>query len=121
MKQAALRYILCFRSSWKIRAVGVSNFEKEDIENIISSCTVTPMVNQILSHISNTPGELIDYCQRRDILVEAYSPVAHGELMKNDVVVSMAERYGVSVPQLGIRSCLDLGLLPLPRHQILTT
>ena len=102
-------------TSGKLRAIGVSNFEKEDLENIASSCTVAPMVNQILAHISNTPEELIAYCKEKNILVEAYSPVAHGELMKNHVVKEMAQEYGVSVPQLGIRYCLDLGLLPLPK------
>lgn len=99
----------------KIRAIGVSNFGREDIENILSSCSVAPMVNQILAHISNTPEDLITYCKDRNILIEAYSPVAHGELMKNQTVADMAKKYGVSVPQLGIKYCLDLGLLPLPK------
>lgn len=68
----------------KIRAIGLSNFQKEDIDNILESCTVKPMVNQILVHISNTPLELIHYTQEQGILVEAYSPIAHGELMKNE-------------------------------------
>jgi diketogulonate reductase-like aldo/keto reductase len=99
----------------KLRAIGVSNFQKTDIENIVADGTVKPMVNQILAHISNTPFELIDYCEQNNILVEAYSPIAHGELMKNKEVVKMAEKYGVSVPQLAIRYCLELGLLPLPK------
>ncbi len=99
----------------KLRAIGVSNFQKEDIENILDACTVKPMVNQILAHISNTPFELIQYSRAQGMLVEAYSPMAHGELMKNQSVVKMAEKYGVSVPQLGIRYCLELGLLPLPK------
>ncbi len=99
----------------KLRAIGVSNFEIEDLDNILESCTVKPMVNQILAHISNTPTELIQYSQDQGILVEAYSPVAHGELMKNQEVVAIAEKYGVSVPQLGIRYVLQLGLLPLPK------
>ncbi|MFB6340863.1 aldo/keto reductase [Saccharicrinis sp. FJH62] len=99
----------------KIRAIGVSNFQKADIENILQSCTVKPMVNQILTHITNTPTELIDFCKENDILVEAYSPVAHGELMKNREVKNMSEKYGVSIPQLSIRYCLELGLLPLPK------
>lgn len=99
----------------KLRAIGVSNFETEDLDNILGKCTVKPMVNQILAHISNTPAELIDYCKKNDILVEAYSPVAHGELLKNQELVNMAEKYGVSVPQLSIRYCLELGLLPLPK------
>ncbi len=99
----------------KLRAIGLSNFEIADMENIIDSCSVKPMVNQVLAHISNTPKELIQFARERDILVEAYSPIAHGELMKNEKLVKMAERYGVSVPQLSIRYTLQLGLLPLPK------
>lgn len=99
----------------KLRAIGVSNFEKADLDNILESCKVKPMVNQILAHISNTPHALIQYCQENDILVEAYSPIGHGELMKNEQVAEMAAKYNVSVPQLGIRYDLQLGLLPLPK------
>jgi len=99
----------------KLRSIGLSNFQKEDIDNILESCSVKPMVNQILAHISNTPKELIEYSQEKGILVEAYSPVAHGELMKNEEVMKIAEKYGVSVSQLSIRYCIDLGLLPLPK------
>lgn len=99
----------------KLRAIGLSNFEKEDVDNILKTCTVKPMVNQVLAHISNTPDELIEYMDSKNILVEAYSPVAHGELLKNKEVVKMAEKYSVSVPQLSIRYDLQLGLLPLPK------
>ena len=50
-------------------------------------------------------------------MVEAYSPMGHGELMKNEAVAKMAESYGVSIPQLAIRYCLQLGLVPLPKTQ----
>lgn len=101
----------------KLRAIGLSNFEREDIENILSSCTVKPMVNQILAHISNTPHELIAYTQEQGLLVEAYSPIAHGELLKNEQVREIAGRYHASVPQLSIRYDLQLGLLPLPKTE----
>lgn len=99
----------------KLRAIGVSNFKEADLDNILASCTVKPMVNQILAHISNTPKELIQYTQEKGILVEAYSPMAHGELMKNQTVAKIAEKYNVTVPQLGIRYVLQLDLLPLPK------
>lgn len=99
----------------KLHAIGLSNFENADVENILSSCSVKPMVNQILAHISNTPFDLIEYCNEKNILVEAYSPVGHGELLKNKQVKKIAEQYNVSVPQLGIRYCLQLNLLPLPK------
>lgn len=99
----------------KLRAIGLSNFQKEDIDNILESCSVKPMANQILAHISNTPKELIQYCKDNGLLVEAYSPIGHGELLKNQKVAEMAEKYNVSIPQLGIRYDLQLGLLPLPK------
>ncbi|MBD3287413.1 aldo/keto reductase [candidate division KSB1 bacterium] len=99
----------------KLRAIGVSNFEKADIDNILESSSVKPMVNQILAHISNTPGDLIQYNKEKSILVEAHSPIGHGELLKNREVAAMAEKYEVSVPQLGIRYDLQLGLLPIPK------
>ena len=99
----------------KLRAIGLSNFENADLDNILEFCSVKPMVNQVLAHISNTPQELIQYNQDKGILIEAYSPVAHGELMKNKHVTELATKYGVSVPQLSIRYCLELGLLPLPK------
>ncbi|SIQ92530.1 aldo/keto reductase [Halanaerobium kushneri] len=99
----------------KVKAIGLSNFEEEDIDNILESCSVKPMVNQILAHIGNTPEELINYTQDKGILVEAYSPIGHGKLFNKDQVVEIAEKYDVSVPQLGIRYDLQLGLLPLPK------
>ena len=99
----------------KLRAIGVSNFEQIDLENILEKGTVKPVINQILAHVGNTPFELIAYCKDKGVLVEAYSPVAHGAILDDPTVGAMAERYRVSVPQLCIRYCLQLGLLPLPK------
>lgn len=99
----------------KLRAIGLSNFQQPDIENILEGCTVKPMVNQILAHVSNTPHALIAYCQAQDMLVEAYSPIGHGELLKNEQIIGLSEKYAVSVPQLCIRYTLQLNLLPLPK------
>lgn len=99
----------------KLRAIGVSNFTQQDIENILSGCTEAPMVNQLLVHAGNTPFQLVAYCQSQGILVEAYSPIAHGEILKNPAVKSIADKYNVTVPQLCIRYTLQLGTLPLPK------
>ena len=99
----------------KLRAIGLSNFQAADIDNILAACTVAPMVNQILVHISNTPAELIASSQHAGMVVEAYSPIAHGELFKNRRVSEMAEKYGVSLAQLSIRYTLQLGLVSLPK------
>lgn len=99
----------------KVRTIGVSNFLESDIDNILSDCKINPAVNQILAHISNTPLKLIDYCKNKDILVEAYSPIAHGEILKNESIIKMAEKYKVSVPQLCIKYDLQLGMIVLPK------
>lgn len=73
------------------------------------------MVNQILAHVSNTPLELIEFCQKKDILVEAYSPIAHGAIFDNATVKKMADKYGVSVAQLCLRYDIQLGLVVIPK------
>ena len=99
----------------KLKAIGVSNFQIEDIESLMETAEIKPMVNQILCHISNTPIELIDYCQKNDIVVEAYSPIAHGEILNQPEIKAIAEKYHVSVPQLCIRYTLQLGTVSLPK------
>lgn len=99
----------------KLRAIGVSNFLTDDLRNVLESASVKPMVNQILTHISNTPSELICFCKQNQILCEAYSPIAHGEALKSDVVLKTAEKYGVTPAQLCIRYTLSLGMVSLPK------
>ncbi|WP_278265280.1 aldo/keto reductase [Nocardia sp. AG03] len=99
----------------KLRSIGVSNFEQHDLDNILTVATIAPQVNQLLVHAGNTPTELITYCQDNNVLVEAYSPIAHGEILNNPDVAAMADRYGVSVPQLCIRYTLQLGTVSLPK------
>ena len=99
----------------KLKAIGISNFQIEDIESLMETAEIKPMVNQILCHISNTPIELIDYCQENDIVVEAYSPIAHGEILNQPEIKAIAEKYNVSVPQLCIRYTLQLGTVSLPK------
>ncbi|MBU3568627.1 aldo/keto reductase [Priestia aryabhattai] len=99
----------------KVKAIGLSNFLQDDIENILSSCEIKPMVNQILAHVSNTPLELIEFCQKNGILVEAYSPIAHGAVLDNEEVKVIADKYGVSVAQLCLRYDIQLGLAVIPK------
>ena len=99
----------------KVRAIGVSNFLKDDLENILNSCGIKPMVNQILAHISNTPLSLIDFCNKNGIQTEAYSPRAHGEALKNKAIADIAAKYSVTPAQLCVRYVLDLGMVALPK------
>ena len=125
VNQSDNRYIEGNREAWKaledaykagkLRAIGVSNFLQVDIESLCEAAEIKPMVNQILAHISNTPLDLIAFCQQNGIIVEAYSPVAHGEALKNPAIKAMADKYGVSVPQLCIKYDLQLDMVVLPK------
>ncbi|MFI0898164.1 aldo/keto reductase [Streptomyces sp. NPDC020983] len=99
----------------KVRSIGVSNFQQHDLDNILEGGSVVPHVNQLLVHAGNTPSDLLAYCESKQILVEAYSPIAHGAILKNVEVQAMAQKYGVSVPQLCIRYTLQLGTVSLPK------
>jgi len=101
----------------KLRAIGVSNFLQEDLEKLLEGSASVPHANQVLVHAGNTPSELMAYCANRNILVEAYSPIAHGEILRNPDVQAMAGKYGVSVPQLCIRYTLQLGAVSLPKTE----
>ena len=113
--RAAWRALEDAYKAGKLKAIGVSNFQIGDIESLLEAAEIKPMVNQILLHISNTNLELVEYCQKNGIAVEAYSPIAHGEILNQPEIKVMAERYGVSVPQLCIRYTLQLGTVSLPK------
>ena len=99
----------------KVKAIGVSNFLIDDLQNIMDHCEIKPMVNQILCHIGNTPMDVIKFCQENDIVVEAYSPIAHGAALKDKAIQEMANKYGVSVAQLCIKYTLQLDTISIPK------
>lgn len=125
VNQSDDRYVEGNRAAWraledaykegKLKAIGISNFQIGDIKSLLETAEIKPMVNQILLHISNTPLELVEYCRKNDIVVEAYSPIAHGEILNQPEIKAMADKYGVSVPQLCIRYTLELGAVSLPK------
>ena len=88
------------QAAGKVRVIGVSNFLIDDLESLMQDCRVKPMVNQILLHIGKTDSALLDFCKHEQIQVEAYSPLAHGEALKNPIITELAAKYGVSAAQL---------------------
>lgn len=99
----------------KVKSIGVSNFNGEQIESLIAATGAVPSVNQIRFFIGNTQEGITEYCQNKGILVEAYSPLATGKILENPDIAAMAERYGVSLARLCIKFCLQRGTLPLPK------
>lgn len=99
----------------KVRAIGVSNFLQEDVQNIVDNASIKPAVNQIEVHIGNVPMDLMNYCQNLGMHIEAYSPLAHGRLLKDPKIETFAKKYKVSTAQLMLAFDLQLGCIVLPK------
>lgn len=98
-----------------VRAIGVSNFHENEIDSLIKATNFVPMVNQIRFFIGNTQAPLTRYCQNNKILVEAYSPLATGELVDMDILDNLANKYNTTRAKLCIRYCIEKNTLPLPK------
>lgn len=102
-------------NSGRVKAIGVSNFNVHDLENVLKTATIKPMVDQIQYYIGFTEPKITEFAKDNDILVEAYSPLATGGLINNPDVKKIADKYNVSVPQLAIEFVIQNGVLPLPK------
>jgi len=99
----------------KIRAIGVSNFNPGHLKPLLEQTDVVPQVNQIFLAPGHLQPETISYCEERNIVLEAYSPLGTGSVFDVDKLEHIAERYDKTVAQLAIRWSLQKGFLPLPK------
>lgn len=99
-----------------LKAIGVSNFSVEHLNNLVENARIQPMVNQLLIHPGVLQNETRDYCQRHNILVQAYSPLKPLKVLKeNKRVQEMLSKYNKSIAQLLLRFDLQLGVVPLTK------
>lgn len=99
----------------KIKAIGVSNFEKKHIDALMETADIKPSVNQLEFHPGYTQWENIKYMQSLGILVEAWSPLGSGAVLKNERLTEIAKKYNKDTAQLCVRFALQQGILPLPK------
>ncbi|MFQ6389892.1 aldo/keto reductase [Priestia aryabhattai] len=99
----------------KIRAIGVSNFQVHHLEDLIADAEVKPMVNQVEFHPLLTQREVREYCKKQGIQVEAWSPLAQGELLDNEVLTQIAEKHGKSTAQVILRWDLQNEVVTIPK------
>lgn len=99
----------------KIRAIGVSNFQKKHLDALFECAEIKPMVNQIEFHPGYTQFDNVLYSQSLGMTVEAWSPLGSGAVLKDEGLSVIAAKYGKSVAQLCVRFALQCGVLPLPK------
>ena len=97
------------------KSIGVSNFAPDDIQNILDHCDVVPQVNQIGYFIGMDQTETMEFCDKHNIVVEAYSPLGIGFLLANEDIQGVAKKYGKSTAQICIRYVIQKGTVPLPK------
>lgn len=99
----------------KAKSIGVSNYTIKHLEEMKSYAKVMPAVNQVELHVFLQQPELLEYCSKEGIVVEAYSPLAHAHDMSDPVVNEIANKHGKSYAQVMLRWCVQKGLVVLPK------
>lgn len=99
----------------KIKAIGVSNFLKHHLEDILQDCKVVPMVNQMEFHPHLVQQDLIDFCAAKGIQYESWSPFMQGKVFELDICADLAKKYNKSVAQIILRYNLQKGIVAIPK------
>jgi methylglyoxal/glyoxal reductase len=99
----------------RIRAIGVSNFHPNHLEDLMKDAEIKPMVNQVEFHPLLNQKELREYCKQHSIQLEAWSPLAQGKLLDHEVVKEIAEQHGKSTAQVIIRWDLEHEVVTIPK------
>jgi diketogulonate reductase-like aldo/keto reductase len=104
-----------FYKAGRVRAIGLSNFRPYHIETLLKTAEIIPQVNQIRLCPGDTQDEVVDYCRKKQILLEAYSPMGTGKIFSVPEMQALAKKYDRSVAQICIRWSLQCEYLPLPK------
>ncbi len=99
----------------RIKAIGLSNFLPHHIDELLETAKIKPMVNQIELHPGWLQPEVVEYCHRNDIVVEAWSPLGRNTILNNETLLDIANKYGKSVAQICLRWVLQHNVVPLPK------
>ena len=120
--QPAGNYIAGYRlmeqayKAGKVRAIGLSNFNEEQIREILSVCEVRPAVLQTEIHPYSQEKGLKEFLSKEDIVIQAWYPLGHGDaaLLQEPVFAKLAEKYGKSNAQIILRWHIQAGNVVIP-------
>ncbi len=110
-----------------VNSIGVSNFSVSKLQQLIDESGLIPAMNQVELHPYNPQPELVNYCQKQNILLTAYSPLGSKDraesmkqadeppLLENETVMALAEKDGVTPAQLLIAWAIDRGTCVIPK------
>lgn len=102
----------------KARAIGVSNFDIYHLEELFQMSGVIPAVNQIEFHPLWNQSELLEYCKEKGIIVQAYAPLARGAYLNHEMLIHIANKYGKTTAQIGLRWLVQKGISVIPKSTL---
>ena len=101
--------------SGKAKAIGVCNFTVPYLKPLLEGASIKPMVDQIECHPGFYQKGTADFCKANDIAVEAWSPLGRSQVLNNEKLLKIADKYNKSVAQLCIRWNMQHDIIPLPK------
>jgi diketogulonate reductase-like aldo/keto reductase len=99
----------------RVRAIGVSNFKVHHLEDLLSEAEIKPMVNQVEYHPHLTQKELLAFCQKEGIQMEAWSPLKQGQLLSDPTINEIGEKYSKTPAQVILRWDLQNKVVTIPK------
>ncbi|KAK7585882.1 hypothetical protein V9T40_000061 [Parthenolecanium corni] len=113
----------CVRSGLA-KSIGVSNFNKSQLDRLLKAAKVKPVVNQVECHPYLNQKELIEFCKKHKIVVMAYSPLFapnrnffNSNIFQDEIITRMANKYDKCNAQIVLRYLIQLGVVPIPKSE----
>jgi len=113
--QESWRALERLHADGRVRAIGVSNFLPEHLDELASFAERLPAVNQVEVHPGFQQRDVQEACQRLGIAVEAYSPLGQGAALSDPTIASIAESYAVTPAQVVLRWHVQQGRVVIPK------
>lgn len=115
----------CYLKTWEVmqdiyasgraKAIGVSNFLEHHLTDILTISQIVPMVNQIEFHPRLVQPQLLDFCEKHHIQVEAWAPLMQGKMLTEKTVLQLAEKYQKSTSQIVLRWDIQHNVITIPK------
>ncbi len=114
-RQEAWKAMEQIYESGRAKAIGVSNFMIEHLDDLLPQCSVVPAVNQVEFHPFLVQPKLLAYCQKHNIQLEAWSPIAQGKIIGVQEIEDIAKKYNKTSVQIVLRWDLQHGVVTIPK------
>lgn len=107
--------MIALQKEGKIKSIGVSNFKKHHLQNLLSQVDIIPAVNQMEFNPQMQDEELLEYCKENKIVMEAWSPLGSGKCLTTPAIQLIADQYQKSTAQIILRWLLQKDIVVLPK------